>query len=191
MIEDEIPLKAIVEAALLAADHPLTLDQLLNLFTEAEKPSRATLRTILATLETDCQQRGIELIQVASGYRFQVKSVLTPWIKRLWARRNPRYSRALLETLALIAYRQPITRQEIEGIRGISVSSAIIKTLLDYQWIRVLAHRDTPGRPALYGTTRAFLDHFNLKTLDDLPHLMALPEGGDAFLSSDFLGDDA
>jgi len=130
----------------------------------------------LKALQADYQERGIELKQVASGYRFQVKQDLSDWIKRLWSKRPPRYSRALLETLAIIAYRQPITRGEIETIRGVSVSSQIVKTLLDYQWIRVLAHRETAGRPALYGTTRHFLDHFNLKTLNELPTLADLKE---------------
>jgi len=116
----------------------------------------------------------MELVEVASGYRFQVKSELTPWIKRLWSKRPPRYSQALLETLAIIAYRQPITRSEIEAIRGVSVSSAILKTLVDYQWIRLLAYKDTPGKPALYGTTKGFLDHFSLKHLSDLPPLAEL-----------------
>lgn len=168
------PLKPIIEAALLAAEHPLTIEQLLALFTE--RPSAQTIRMTLAELQQECQQRGIELKEVASGYRFQVKSEYLPWVKRLWQQRPPRHSRALLETLAIIAYRQPISRGEIESIRGISVSSGIIKTLLEYQWIRVLAHRDGPGRAALYGTTRHFLDHFNLKTLDELPTLAELRE---------------
>lgn len=172
---DDCQRKAIIEAALLVADKPLTLDQLQSLFTPpAESLSRPTLRTLLTELSTDCAQRGIELVETANGYRFQVKANLVPWIKRLWTTAPPRYSRALLETLAIIAYRQPITRAEIETIRGISVSTEIIKKLQDYQWIRILAHRDTPGRPALYGTTRQFLDHFNLKNLDDLPTLTQL-----------------
>jgi segregation and condensation protein B len=174
-MSDDCQRKAIIEAALLVADKPLTLDQLQSLFTPpAESLPRPTLRTLLAELSTDCAQRGIELVETANGYRFQVKADLVPWIKRLWTTAPPRYSRALLETLAIIAYRQPITRAEIETIRGISVSTEIIKKLQDYQWIRILAHRDTPGRPALYGTTRQFLDHFNLKTLDDLPTLTQL-----------------
>lgn len=173
---DSNQLKTIVEAALFAASHALTIEDLEILFEEEERPKRAILREILAELRTDYLERGIELVEVASGHRFQVKSSLAPWIKRLFIQRPPRYSRALLETLALIAYRQPITRGEIETIRGVSVSSAIIKTLRDYQWIRVLAYRESPGRPALYGTTRAFLDHFNLKSLDELPSLMTLQE---------------
>jgi len=173
---DSNQLKTIIEAALFAASHALTIEDLEILFEEEERPKRAILREILAELRTDYLERGIELVEVASGHRFQVKSSLAPWIKRLFIQRPPRYSRALLETLALIAYRQPITRGEIETIRGVSVSSAIIKTLRDYQWIRVLAYRESPGRPALYGTTRAFLDHFNLKSLDELPSLMTLQE---------------
>ncbi len=169
-------LKMIVEAALFANSQALTIEDLENLFEEEERPKRAILRDILSELRTDYLERGVELVEVASGYRFQVKSTLAPWIKRLFTQRPPRSSRALLETLALIAYRQPITRGEIETIRGVSVSSAIIKTLRDYQWIRVLAYRESPGRPALYGTTKTFLDHFNLKSLDELPSLMTLQE---------------
>lgn len=169
-------IKIILEAALFAAHRPLTIDHLLELFPEEEQPERSAIRTALKEIEQDCALRGIELIQVASGYRFQVKPSLTDWVKRLYPKRKPRYSRALMETLAIIAYRQPITRSEIESIRGVSVSTPTMKTLLDYQWIRVLAYRETPGRPALYGTTRQFLDHFNLKNLNDLPSLNELKE---------------
>ena len=165
------PLKNIIEAALLAAGHPLTLEQLTALFAEGEHPAREELRTALDELHQDCQQRGIELKEVSSGYRFQVKEEFAPWVSRLWDERPTRYSRALLETLALMAYRQPITRAEIEDIRGVAVSSNIIKTLLEREWIRVVGHREVPGRPALYGTTRQFLDSFNLKSLNDLPPL--------------------
>lgn len=175
-------LKNIIEAALLAADRPLSIDQLAALFapTQAEQtmedtednwPPRDELRQALATLQQECESRGIELKEVSSGYRFQVKQALAPWISRLWEERAPRYSRALLETLALIAYRQPITRAEIEDIRGVAVSSNIIKTLQEREWVRVLGHREVPGRPALYGTTREFLDFFSLKGLGDLPTL--------------------
>ena len=163
-------LKNIIEAALLAADHPLSVDQLITLFTP-EPPTRDELRQALATLQQECESRGIELKEVSSGYRFQVKQDLAPWISRLWEERAPRYSRALLETLALIAYRQPITRAEIEDIRGVAVSSNIIKTLQEREWIRVLGHREVPGRPALYGTSREFLDFFSLKGLGELPTL--------------------
>ena len=164
-------LKNIIEAALLAAGHPLTLEQLTALFAESEQPAREELRTALDELRQDCGQRGIELKEVSSGYRFQVKEAFAPWVSRLWDERPARYSRALLETLALMAYRQPITRAEIEDIRGVAVSSNIIKTLLEREWIRVVGHREVPGRPALYGTTRQFLDSFNLKSLNDLPPL--------------------
>lgn len=169
-------LKNIIEAALLAADHPLSVDQLAALFNptqpdEGEPPTHDELRQALDTLQQECDARGIELKEVSSGYRFQAKQALAPWISRLWEERAPRYSRALLETLALIAYRQPITRAEIEDIRGVAVSSNIIKTLQEREWIRVLGHREVPGRPALYGTNRQFLDFFNLKSLSDLPTL--------------------
>ncbi len=165
------PLKNIIEAALLAAGHPLSIDLLLTLFFDGEQPSRDGIRAALDELRNDCAQRGIELKEVSSGYRFQVKQELAPWVSRLWEERPARYSRALLETLALIAYRQPITRAEIENIRGVAVSTNIIKTLQEREWIRVVAHREVPGRPALYGTTRQFLDAFDLKSLNDLPPL--------------------
>jgi len=171
-------LKSIIEAALFAAEHPLTIDNLLALFPPAEQPERATIRQLLEELQNDYAQRGIELVQIAKAYRFQTKLHLAPWVKRLWNERTLRYTRALLETLAIIAYRQPITRTEIENIRGISVSTDILKKLQDYNWIRVLAHRDTPGHPALYGTTREFLQHFNLQSLNDLPTLLELREMG-------------
>lgn len=171
------PLKSLIEAALFTAERPLTIDHFLELFIEAEQPERKAVRAILQELTEDYAERGVELVQVASGYRFQTNPNLTPWLKRLLQpERSPRYSRALLETMAIIAYRQPITRSEIEKIRGISVSTDIIKRLLDYNWIRVLAHRDSPGHPALYGTTRAFLDYFNLKNLSDLPTITELRE---------------
>jgi segregation and condensation protein B len=170
----EPTIKAILEAALLAAQRPLPLEHLGALFPEDQQPSRIMLKNALHELEWECQTRGIELIEVATGYRLQVKTEFTPWIKRLWTKRPPRYSQALLETLAIIAYRQPIIRSEIESIRGVSVSSAILKTLADYQWIRILAYKDAPGKPALYGTTKAFLDHFGLKHLHDLPPLADL-----------------
>lgn len=169
-------IKPIIEAALFAAQRPLKVDHIQALFPEASLPSRQEIRDVLKQLQEDYKPRGIELIQVASGYRFQIQSQYAPWIRRLSGQRNPRYSRALLETLAIIAYRQPITRGEIESIRGVSVSSNIIKTLMEYQWIRILAYKDSPGKPALYGTTRGFLDHFNLKNLSQLPSLAELKE---------------
>ncbi len=167
----EEKLKQIVEAALLAAGRPLSLDQLLALFDEREQPEKKALRDVLASLKEDYEGRGIEVVEVGSGFRIQVRAGLSPWVSRLWVERPPKYSRALLETLALIAYRQPITRGEIEDIRGVSVSSNIIKTLTEREWVRVVGHRDVPGKPALYATTREFLDYFNLKSLNDLPTL--------------------
>ena len=167
-------LKQIAEAILLAAGRPLTLDQLLALFEEHERPERAELREALEALAEDFDGRGIELVQVASGYRIQVKDDMQPWVSRLWEEKPARYSRALLETLALIAYRQPITRGEIEEVRGVSVSTSIMKTLQEREWVRVVGHREVPGHPAMYGTTREFLDYFNLKSLDELPSLAEL-----------------
>ncbi len=171
-------LKRILEAVLLAAGRPLTLDQLLAMFSEAERPTRADMRKALSVLEDDFADRGIELAQVASGYRIQVRQEMQPWVSHLWEERPARYSRALLETLSLIAYRQPITRGEIEEVRGVSVSSSIMKTLQEREWVRVVGHRDVPGHPAMYGTTRQFLDYFCLKNLDELPSLAELRDLG-------------
>lgn len=168
---DEKLLKNIIEAALLAANGSLSLDTMQSLFDEIEQPDKKVLREILATLCADYAGRGIEIKEVSSGWRIQVVEAVSPWVSRLWTERPPRYSRALMETLALIAYRQPITRGDIEDIRGVSVSSNIIKTLHEREWIRVVGQRDVPGKPALYGTTREFLDYFNLKSLDKLPTL--------------------
>ncbi|MGD2076553.1 MAG: SMC-Scp complex subunit ScpB [Gammaproteobacteria bacterium] len=167
-------LKHILEAVLMAAGKPLSLDQILTVFADGEKPGRDALKEALATLQEDYAERGLELVEVASGYRIQVRQRMEPWVSRLTEERPTRYSRALLETLALVAYRQPITRGEIEDIRGVSVSSSIMKTLQEREWVRIVGHRDMPGRPAMYGTTRQFLDYFNLKGLDDLPTLMEL-----------------
>ena len=167
-------LKNIVEAALLAAGRPLSLDALQALFDEIECPEKLQLRGILEELAEDYRDRGIEIVEVASGWRIQVGQCCSPWVSRLWEERPARYSRALMETLALIAYRQPITRGEIEDIRGVSVSTNIVKTLLEREWVRVVGHRDVPGKPSLYGTTREFLDYFGLKSLDDLPTLAEL-----------------
>lgn len=164
-------LKSIIEAALLAAGKPLSLDDLLALFDVTDLPERQAVKTALKELADDYQDRGIEVVEVGSGFRIQVRSAFAPWISRLWAERPPRYSRALMETLALIAYRQPITRGEIEEIRGVSVSTNIIKTLQEREWVRVVGHRDVPGKPSLYATTKEFLDYFNLKSLSDLPTL--------------------
>lgn len=164
-------LKQIIEGALLAAGKPLGLDAMLNLFDEIEQPDKAALREVLQELAADYDGRGIEISQVSTGWRIQVRAECSPWISRLWDEKPGRYSRALMETLALIAYRQPITRGEIEEIRGVSVSTHIIKTLLEREWVRVVGQRDVPGRPSLYSTTREFLDYFNLKSLDELPTL--------------------
>jgi len=169
-------LKIILEAVLLAAGKPLSMEQLLVLFEEEQRPAREAVLAALAELAQDYQGRGMELTEVASGFRLQVRQAFSPWVSRLWEERPSRYSRALLETLALIAYRQPVTRGEIEEVRGVSVSSAIIKTLLERGWIKALGHREVPGRPVLYGTTREFLDYFQLKTLGDLPPLTELPD---------------
>ena len=164
----------IVEASLMVAQRPLTMDSLLGLFGEAGRPERGQIRDALEGLRESYEGRGIELVEVASGYRIQVRQQLSEWVSRLWQERPPRYSRALLETLSLIAYRQPITRGEIEDVRGVSVSTNIMRTLLDRGWVRVLGTRDVPGKPAMFGTTREFLDYFGLKRLDDLPSLAEL-----------------
>jgi segregation and condensation protein B len=166
-------LKAIVEALLLAADEPLTLERLLDIFPEAERPDQSALQAVLTALAIEYNGRGVELVEVANGFRLQVPKAFSPWVSRLWEERAASYSRALLETLALIAYRQPITRGEIEDVRGVSVSSSIMKTLQERGWIKVIGHREVPGRPALFATTRAFLDYFNLKSLSELPSLAA------------------
>jgi segregation and condensation protein B len=162
----------VLEAAMLAAGRALSLEDFLALFTgSTDAPGRKELRDALAQLGERLDGRGIELVEVASGYRLQVREQYSPWLAGLFSERPPRYSRAMLETLALIAYRQPITRGEIEDVRGVVVSSNIVKTLMEREWIRVLGHREVPGRPALYGTTREFLDHFGLQSLEGLPPL--------------------
>ncbi len=170
-------LKTIVEAVLLAADRTLTVIQLENLFElDEERPTRDEIRQALHEMADDYASRGYELKQVASGFRLQVKQEYATWVGRLWEEKPARYTRALLETMALIAYRQPITRGEIEEVRGVSVSSNIVKTLLERDWIKVLGHKDVPGKPTLYGTTKAFLDYFNLKSLDQLPTLAEIKD---------------
>jgi segregation and condensation protein B len=164
-------LKKILEGALFASGQPMNIEHLGFLFEDHDRPDAAAFREALDELKIDYAERGLELKEVASGFRFQVRQEYGPWVSRLWEEKAPRYSRALLETLALIAYRQPITRSEIEEIRGVSVSSHIVKTLLEREWIRVAGHRDVPGRPALFATTRQFLDAFNLKGLSELPSL--------------------
>ena len=166
-------LKIVLEAVLLAAGEPLPLERLLATFPEAERPEAEAVRAALGELTADYAGRGMELVEVASGFRLQVPKLFSPWVSRLWEERAASYSRALLETLALVAYRQPITRGEIEDVRGVSVSSSIMKTLQERGWIKVIGHREVPGRPALFATTRAFLDYFNLKSLSELPPLAA------------------
>jgi len=170
----EPKLKQIVEAALLAAGGPMSLDLLLELFLEEERPDKPALRAVIRELQKDYQDRSIELVEVGGGFRINVRAELAPWVSRLWEERPARYSRAMLETLALIAYRQPITRGEIEEIRGVSVSTYIVKTMMEREWIRIVGHRDVPGRPALYATTRDFLTYFGLKGLSDLPTLQEI-----------------
>jgi segregation and condensation protein B len=167
-------LKRIIEGAIFAAGEPVAIDRLMGMFSEQDAIDVATVREVLQEIAQDCENRGYELKQVASGYRFQVKPDVSPWLIKLWEEKPVKYSRAVLETLALIAYRQPVTRGEIEEIRGVSGSSNIIKPLLDREWIRVVGHRDVPGKPSLYATTKTFLDYFNLKSLDELPTLTAL-----------------
>jgi segregation and condensation protein B len=164
-------LKRIVEAALLASAQPLTLPQLSNLFDEFDMPSHDDLACALTQLQGDCAERGVELVEVASGFRYQVRQDVHAFVARLWSERPSRYSRALLETLSLIAYRQPITRAEIEQIRGVAVSTHIVRTLEEREWVRVVGYRDLPGKPELLGTTKQLLDYFNLKSLDQLPPL--------------------
>lgn len=170
----EPKLKQIVEAALLAAGGPLTLDNLQELFFEQDRPDKRDLRDAINTLREEYQERGIELVEMGGGFRVNTRAEFAPWVSRLWQERPAKYTRALLETLALIAYRQPITRGEIEEIRGVSVSSSIIKTLIDREWVRVVGKRDVPGRPSLYATTREFLNYFSLQGLGDLPTLQEI-----------------
>ncbi|MFZ6046405.1 SMC-Scp complex subunit ScpB [Pseudomonas sp. CR3202] len=175
-LNDPNELASLLEAFLLASGKPLSLERLAELFEEAERPELSVIRSALAILARSCEGRAFELREVASGYRLQVRERFSPWVGRLWEERPQRYSRAMLETLALVAYRQPITRGEIEDIRGVAVNSQIVKTLLEREWIRVVGYRDVPGKPAMFATTRAFLDHFNLKSLEELPPLAALRE---------------
>jgi segregation and condensation protein B len=178
-------LKPIIEAALLASSQPMTVHQLGDLFSETDEVGHEQIAKTLEALAEGCDGRGIELMEVASGFRYQVRQDIHPWISRMWTEKPSRYSRALLETLALIAYRQPITRPEIEQIRGVVVSSSIIKTMEEREWIRVVGYRDVPGKPALFGTTRSFLDYFNLKSLDQLPPLSAIRDMEDPQLGFD------
>ncbi|MCU7799679.1 MAG: SMC-Scp complex subunit ScpB [gamma proteobacterium symbiont of Lucinoma myriamae] len=164
-------LKNIVEAAILAANKAITPEKILTLFSEKDAVDKNLIRQAIEQLMQDYQSRGIELIEVSSGFRFQVAQTIAPWVARLWDEKPQKYSRALLETLALVAYRQPVTRGEIEEIRGVSVSSQIMRTLVEREWVRIIGHRDVPGKPAMYATTKSFLDYFGLKRLDELPPL--------------------
>lgn len=169
-------LAPLLEAFLLASGKPQSLERLFELFEEGERPEPAVFKKALTLLGKSCEGRAFELKEVSSGYRLQIREKFSPWVGRLWEERPQRYSRAMLETIALIAYRQPITRGEIEDVRGVAVNSNIVKTLLEREWIRVVGYRDVPGKPAMFATTKAFLDHFNLKNLEDLPPLAELRE---------------
>jgi segregation and condensation protein B len=169
-------LAPLLEAFLLASGKPQSLERLFELFEEAERPEPAVFKKALTILGKSCDGRAYELKEVASGYRLQIREKFSPWVGRLWEERPQRYSRAMLETIALIAYRQPITRGEIEDVRGVAVNSQIVKTLMEREWIRIVGYRDVPGKPAMFATTKAFLDHFNLKNLDDLPPLAEVRE---------------
>ena len=183
--------KAIIEAALLSADGPVPLDRLVGLFKDGEitadiKEKRQIIKTALKELKDECENRGVELTNLAGGYRFQSRQELSPWISRLWDEKPPRYTRALLETLAIIAYQQPVSRGDIEQIRGVAVSPNIMRTLMDREWVQSLGHREVPGRPMLFGTTRSFLDYFGVKKLSDLPPLEEIKELVDpAFIGSE------
>jgi segregation and condensation protein B len=192
----------VIEAALLAAGRPLASDELVTLFDERDGSNADEVRAAIEALRSDYETRGLELVEVASGFRIQIRASVAQPVSRLWQERPTKYSRALLETLALVAYRQPITRGEIEQIRGVAVNPNIIKTLLERSWIRVVGHRDVPGKPELLGTTRDFLDYFSLQRLDDLPTLAQLKEledlrvqlslpGADPVAATDAAGDDA
>ncbi len=174
--EINVEIKRVVEAILFAANRPMTCKQVQQVFPEIEQPDIQDIEDAIASIKEDYRFRPVELKQVASGYRFQVRRELSRWVSRLFEEKPPKYSRALLETLAIIAYRQPATRGDIEDIRGVGVSSSIIHTLLEREWIRVVAHKEVPGRPALYGTTKQFLDYFNITSLNELPTLQEIQE---------------
>ena len=190
MSYDNDQLRRIVEGAILAAGEALSIDRLHSLFEEHEAPEKTEIKAILEAIAADCDGRGFQLVEVASGWRFQVREDIATWVNRLWEEKPQKYSRAMLETLALIAYRQPLTRGDIEDVRGVAVSSQIIKTLVEREWVKIVGHRDVPGRPSLYATTRQFLDYFNLKSLDELPTLSELKDidsiNGSLDLDADF-----
>lgn len=171
-----IKLEKILDAILLTADKPLSIDHLAGFFTNEDAVKRQAIRKALDNLQTSTVERGFELKQLASGYRYQSRKEYKQWVSKHWDERPPRYSRALLETLALIVYRQPTTRAEIEDIRGVAVSSSIIKTLLEREWVRVVGHKEVPGKPAMYGSTRQFLDYFNLNSLNQMPSLKEIQD---------------
>lgn len=176
MVEEEFKLKNIIEALLLSSAEPLSLERLSAVFDEYERPSNAALKEILLELKKDYEHRSFELIEVSSGYKLQTKSAYSTWVSRLQIEKPAKYSRALLETLAIIAYKQPVTRGDIEEFRGVAVNSQIMKTLMEREWIRVAGHKDVPGKPAVYTTTKAFLNYFNLQYLHDLPSLPEVME---------------
>ena len=186
---DETEVRHVLEAALLASDRPLPLDRLVELFAKkAPEVDRKVVRAGLDALASEYDSRGLELLEVASGFRVQIRSRMSPWLQPLWEERPPRYSRALLETLALIAYRQPVTRGEIEEVRGVAVNTNIIRSMLERNWIRVVGHRDVPGKPEMFGTTKEFLDYFGLRSIDQLPALAEIREHGpEAFPQTDFI----
>lgn len=174
--QSSLETRQIIEGLLMAAGKPLPMNKIAEVFSDKERPDPEELKAALKEIEQECEGRGFELKQVASGYRFQVKQKYSEWVGKLWEEKPQRYSRALLETISIIAYRQPITRGEIEKIRGVAVSTNIIRTLMEREWVRVVGHRDVPGRPAMYATTRDFLDYFNLKSLEELPPLTEVKE---------------
>lgn len=170
-------IKNILEAALLAADHPLNIDHCMKLFEgDLHVPERTLIKTCIEELQAECDERGVELIKVASGFRYQTRVDIQTWVARLHAEKTPRYSRALMETLALVVYKQPITRAEIEDVRGVSVSSNIMKVLQEREWVKIVGHKEVPGRPAMFATTKKFLDYFNLQSLSELPSLADIKE---------------
>ncbi len=174
---EEQQIKNILEALLMSAGKPLSAENLLKHFDEEEtRPSITSVRKLIQQLQDDCSGRGIELKEVSSGFRYQARDEYGQWVSKLWEEKPQRYSRALLETLSLIAYRQPVTRADIEDVRGVSVSTSIVRTLLEREWVRVVGHRDVPGRPALFATTKQFLDYFNMKSLDELPSLSEIKD---------------
>lgn len=174
---DSERLQAILEAALFAAGEPLSLTRLQRLFDDDGAPTQDQLRSALAALETAYEGRGVCLVATGGGYQFQTDPATNPWVHRLFQTRSPRFSRAVLETLAIIAYRQPVTRSEIEDVRGVSLSSGVLKTLTERDWVKVVGRKDVPGRPSLYATTSYFLSYFGLNSLEDLPPLKAIQEG--------------